>query len=73
MNAEETLKGVIARQCGETLADAIVEQLKISADETMGWLIFAGEITAVEDMWGDRHWDSSDGTMGYTVVIRSSN
>lgn len=73
VNAEETLKSVIARQCGETLAEAIVEQLKISADETMGWLIFAGATIAVEDMWADRYWDSSDGTMVYTVVTRSSN
>jgi hypothetical protein len=62
MTGEELLLAVMARQCGETVAEATLEQVKISAKKT-GWLIWDGEVhrvTAVfdRDTFGetDTYW-----------------
>lgn len=65
MSAEETLKNVIARQCGKTTAEAIVEQLKISCrGGDIGWLIQAGKIHQVCDVY-DR--DTFDDEVCWTI------
>jgi hypothetical protein len=68
VTGEETLKATMARQCGETVAEAVLEQVKISAKKT-GWLIWGGEVHQVTDVL-DR--DSFGGEEAYWALNTSA-
>lgn len=43
------------------------ENVKTPSD----YLMVDGKMYEVEEVWGDRHWESEDGTEAFTVIVRA--